>query len=70
MAPVIEVEHLTHQYGKQIIYEDLNFTISPGKFYAPFYSAWEQGFALNDPDDLKEVPMSLEDAFIGYTGRY
>lgn len=33
MTPVIEVEHLTHQYGKQIIYEDLNFTIPPGKIY-------------------------------------
>ena len=30
----------------------------------------EQGFPLNDLDDLKEVSMSLEDAFIGYTGRY
>jgi ABC-2 type transport system ATP-binding protein len=33
MKPVIEVEHLTHHYGKQIIYEDLNFTIPPGKIY-------------------------------------
>ena len=33
MTPVIEVEHLTHQYGKQIIYKDLNFTIPPGKIY-------------------------------------
>ena len=27
----------------------------------------DQGF---DPSELKPVPMSLEDAFIGYTGRY
>ncbi|MCD4718524.1 MAG: ABC transporter ATP-binding protein [Desulfobacula sp.] len=33
MTPVIEVEHLSHQYGKQTIYEDLNFTIPPGKIY-------------------------------------
>lgn len=28
---------------------------------------FDQGF---DPSDLRQIPMSLEDAFIGYTGRY
>ena len=30
---VIEVEGLTHCYGKQTIYEDLNFTVPAGKIY-------------------------------------
>lgn len=34
MTPVIEVEHLAHSYGKKVIYEDLNFTLAPGKIYA------------------------------------
>jgi ABC-2 type transport system ATP-binding protein len=33
MEPVINVEHLCHRYGKHHIYEDLNFTVSPGKIY-------------------------------------
>ncbi len=33
MEPVIAVEHLCHRYGKQYIYEDLNFSIPPGKIY-------------------------------------
>ena len=32
--PVIQVEHLLHRYGKRTIYEDLNFSASPGKIYA------------------------------------
>lgn len=31
---VIEVEHLSHRYGKKVIYEDLNFSLAPGKIYA------------------------------------
>ena len=31
---VIRVEHLTHKYGKRSIYEDLNFSVPPGKIYA------------------------------------
>lgn len=33
-TPVIAVKQLTHHYGKRIIYENLNFSISPGKIYA------------------------------------
>lgn len=33
-TPVISVEQLTHRYGKRTIYEDLNFSVSPGKIYA------------------------------------
>jgi ABC-type uncharacterized transport system ATPase subunit len=29
--PVISCEHLTHYYGKRKIYEDLNFTVEPGR---------------------------------------
>ena len=29
--PVISCEHLTHFYGKRKIYEDLNFTVEPGR---------------------------------------
>lgn len=29
--PVISCEHLTHFYGKRRIYEDLNFTVEPGR---------------------------------------
>lgn len=32
--PVIVVEHLSHRYGKKVIYEDLNFSLEPGKIYA------------------------------------
>ena len=31
---VIEVSHLAHRYGKRVIYDDLNFSIPPGKIYA------------------------------------
>ncbi|PIE57556.1 MAG: methyltransferase [Desulfobulbus propionicus] len=31
MDSVIQVQQLAHTYGKQVIYEDLNFTVSPGK---------------------------------------
>lgn len=31
---VIEVENLSHRYGKKVIYEDLNFSLAPGKIYA------------------------------------
>ena len=31
---VIQVEHLAHGYGKRTIYEDLNFSVPPGKIYA------------------------------------
>ncbi len=31
MDHVIDVQQLAHRYGKQIIYEDLNFTVSRGK---------------------------------------
>ena len=34
MPPVIDVAHLSHCYGKRIIYQDLNFSLSPGKIYA------------------------------------
>ena len=30
MTPVIQCEHLTHYYGKRVIYEDLNFDVAPG----------------------------------------
>lgn len=33
MDSVIEVEHLTHRYGRRSIYTDLNFSIPPGKMY-------------------------------------
>lgn len=33
MQPVIEVEHLAHRYGRRTIYEDLNFSITPGRVY-------------------------------------
>jgi ABC-2 type transport system ATP-binding protein len=33
MDPVIEVEHLSHRYGKHYIYTDLNFSIPPGRIY-------------------------------------
>ncbi len=33
-GPVIEVSHLGHRYGKTSIYEDLNFSVPPGKIYA------------------------------------
>ncbi len=33
-APVIEVSHLSHKYGKRTIYDDLNFSVPPGKIYA------------------------------------
>lgn len=31
VEPVISCEHLTHYYGKRKIYEDLNFTVEPGR---------------------------------------
>lgn len=31
MTPVIQCEHLTHRYGKRVIYEDLNFNVNPGR---------------------------------------
>ena len=34
MTPVIEVAHLSHGYGGKMIYEDLNFSLAPGKIYA------------------------------------
>lgn len=33
MRPVIEVEHIAHQYGNQTVYKDLSFTLPPGKIY-------------------------------------
>ncbi|WP_020587100.1 ATP-binding cassette domain-containing protein [Desulfobacter curvatus] len=33
MHPVIYVNHLCHRYGSHYIYNDLNFSISPGKIY-------------------------------------
>lgn len=33
-TPVISVEKLTHRYGRRTIYDDLNFSVSPGKIYA------------------------------------
>lgn len=33
MDHVIDVEHLSHRYGRRRIYSDLNFTLSPGKVY-------------------------------------
>ena len=33
-SPVIEVCRLSHRYGKKIIYQDLNFSLPPGKIYA------------------------------------
>jgi len=32
--PVIDVRHLAHRYGRKIIYDDLNFSLPPGKIYA------------------------------------
>ncbi len=34
MEPVISVQKLAHQYGKQVIYDDLKFTVSAGKVVA------------------------------------
>lgn len=33
MHPVIHVDHLCHRYGSRYIYEDLNFSLAPGKIY-------------------------------------
>ena len=33
MENVIEVENLTHWFGKQIIYENLNFTVPRGRIF-------------------------------------
>ena len=33
MEDVIEVENLTHRFGKQIIYENLNFTVPRGRIF-------------------------------------
>lgn len=33
MVPVIEVNHLSHRYGRKMLYEDLNFNIPAGKVY-------------------------------------
>jgi ABC-2 type transport system ATP-binding protein len=33
MEKVIEVENLTHCYGKRVIYEDLNFAVPAGKIF-------------------------------------
>jgi len=33
MENVIEVENLTHHYGKQIVYEDLSFTVKQGRIF-------------------------------------
>lgn len=33
MENVIEVENLTHRYGKQVIYEDLSFTVKQGRIF-------------------------------------
>ncbi len=33
MENIIEVQHLTHRYGKRTIYEDLSFSVPPGKIF-------------------------------------
>jgi ABC-2 type transport system ATP-binding protein len=33
MEPVIEVKHLCHRYGGHMVYENVNFSIPPGKIY-------------------------------------
>lgn len=31
MTPIIQCENITHYYGKKLIYENLNFEVTPGK---------------------------------------
>ncbi len=31
--PAIEVDHLSHYYGRRVIYQDLSFTVPPGRIF-------------------------------------